>query len=533
MVVKQVYHNPIIPGFAPDPSVVLVDGVFFLVTSSFHVFPGLPIYASTDLQEWKHIGNAINRKEQLSLEQATTAVMPLDTGNIMVASAGLFAPTIRHHDGRFYIVCTNTAHEGGSFATNNFYISTTDIWSGKWSDPIYFPFNGIDPSLFFDDDGRVYVQGCWAISRMEQPSCTIKQFEINIETGEPLSETREIWGGHARYDTEGPHIYKRGGYYYLLVAEGGTFEHHLLSIGRSRDIWGPYESCAANPIMTADGKPDEYVQNVGHGELFQDQGGAWWAAVLGVRNEDGHPPLGRETFLTAVDWPDGGWPTIAQPKMEFCRSSGVTGPGDVTTIPRSPAGVDHVYIRNPQLDNYELRGEGDERLYVLRAAQSNLSSPSGTSTFIGKRQRHIEASASVVLDLSSVAADKPVVAGLALYKDALRHVSLSYDFTSSRLTFEVVTTSKDKSHILSYPVRRSSQTLSLRTQTTAAEYKFSYQEEGGQWTVAGSVRVSDLVEREMTGPVFGLYAHALEDEGVGQGVVFRNFTVNGGTDWSC
>ncbi|KAK0379921.1 hypothetical protein CLIM01_02714 [Colletotrichum limetticola] len=365
MAMKRTYCNPIVPGFAPDPSVVFVDGVFFLVTSSFHIFPGLPIYASTDLQGWKHIGNAINRKEQISLNHASTAVMPLDTGNIMVASAGLFAPTIRYHKGTFYIICTNATHDEDTFSLDNFYITTTDIWSGNWTDPIHFSFNGIDPSLYFDDDGRVYVQGCWMIDRLKQPSCTIKQFEMDIATGKALTEDREIWGGFARYDTEGPHIYKRGGYYYLLVAEGGTFEHHLLSIGRSKDIWGPYESCNANPIMTADGKPDEYIQNIGHGELFQDQSGAWWAAVLGVRNENDRPPLGRETFLTAVDWPEDGWPTIQQPTMEFERVlSGPVG-GNASLIHKAPANLDLVYIRDP-----EFFGSGVQRDDNIRRQNS-------------------------------------------------------------------------------------------------------------------------------------------------------------------
>ncbi|KAF6806305.1 hypothetical protein CMUS01_14399, partial [Colletotrichum musicola] len=130
MAETRTFSNPIVPGFAPDPSVVFVDGVFYLATSSFHVFPGIPIYASTDLQEWKHIGNAINRREQLSLTRASTAVMPLDTGNVMVASAGLFAPTIRYHEGTFYIVCTNAIRgDGGRLSLNNFYVSTDDIWS--------------------------------------------------------------------------------------------------------------------------------------------------------------------------------------------------------------------------------------------------------------------------------------------------------------------------------------------------------------------------------------------------------------------
>lgn len=155
-------------------------------------------------------GHAINRPSQLDLSQATARSFPLDTGHSMVASAGLFAPTLRHHKGTFYIACTNCFHHEDAWRYENFLVSCKDIVSGTWSDPLFFPFQGIDPDLFFDDDGRVYVQGSWQMDRLKQPSCTIKQFEIDVTSGKPLSEPREIWGGFARYDTEGPHIYKRG-----------------------------------------------------------------------------------------------------------------------------------------------------------------------------------------------------------------------------------------------------------------------------------------------------------------------------------
>ncbi|KAF9697721.1 hypothetical protein EKO04_004005 [Ascochyta lentis] len=268
------FQNPIVPGFNPDLSVVLVNGIFYLAASSFHLFPGIPIYASTDLKNWTHIGDAISRPTQLSLHNATTEAMPLDDGNVMVASGGLFAPTLQYNDGIFYIVCTNCYHGKDNWQTDNFLIHTTDIWSNEWSDTIPFPFNSIDPSLFFDDDGRVYVQGSWLIDRMKQPSCTIRQFEIDIRTGKPLSEPHKIWGGFAKRDTEGPHIYKKDGWYYLLVAEGGTYEHHMPSIARSKDVWGPYEAGPHNPIMTADGT-DEEIQNIGHGEIFQDANNKW------------------------------------------------------------------------------------------------------------------------------------------------------------------------------------------------------------------------------------------------------------------
>lgn len=183
--------------------------------------------------------------------------------------------------------------------SQNFIISTKDIWRDTWSDPVLFYFHGLDTSLFFDQENRAFIQGGWALNSQGQPRTTIKQVEIDIHTGKLLSDTKEIWTGFAKYDSEGPHMYLKDGYYYLLIAEGGTFEHHMLTIARSKSIWGPFESHAKNPILTADGTK-EYIQNVGHGDIFQDATGEWWAVVLGVRNRHDRFPLGRETFLTRV-----------------------------------------------------------------------------------------------------------------------------------------------------------------------------------------------------------------------------------------
>lgn len=238
------------------------------------------------------------------------------------------------------------------------------------------------------------MQGSWQMDRLTQPSCTIKQFGIDVDSGRPLSEPREIWGGFARYDTEGPHIYEREAWYYLLVAEGGTFEHHLLSIARSRNAAGLYESFAENPILTAGGE-DEYLQNVGHRELFQDELGSWWAAILGVRNEPGQP-LGRETFLAPVDWPEGDWPRISQPAMRFDRHI-IFGTGHKQTTSRDNW-HEFCHVRNPDPSQYGLSG-GNGNLITLRATSNSLSTPTGTMSFIDKIQRSFNSVATVTLEL--------------------------------------------------------------------------------------------------------------------------------------
>ncbi|KAL2676447.1 hypothetical protein Neosp_010205 [[Neocosmospora] mangrovei] len=482
--------------------------------------------------------NAINRPEQLSLFVAGTKSVLLDTGHSMVASGGLFAPTIRYHDGVFYIVCTNAGHGGKTLRTDNFVISTTDIWSSNWSDPIPIPFKGIDPGLFFDDDGRVYFHGCFLLDRTKQPSCTITQFEIDIKTGTPISEQREIWQGHARYDTEGPHIYKLGKWYYLLVAEGGTFEHHMLSISRSESIWGPYEDFKGNPILTADGKADEYIQNTGHGDLFQDANSQWWAAVLGVRNEKSCQPLGRETFLTPVDWPDGSWPVIAQPRMEFTglvamNFSKRSGNGmDVASRWNSPARVEDLFIRDPDLSKYKLP-DMDNGSFVLLPSQSGLSTPTGTSTFIGRRQRNLNSTATTVIDITTTgtAACRGVKAGLTVYKDHMRHVSLVYDFDAREVVCHAcnASTGLDRTSATTLQVRETTKTLGLKIIATSARYRLLARETASEleedWLELGSCETQELAAREMTGPVFGTFAHTTIAPGEHKGVTFLDLKV--------
>ncbi|KAI9162769.1 Non-reducing end alpha-L-arabinofuranosidase [Paramyrothecium foliicola] len=521
-----VYSNPIVPGFAPDPSVVFVDGTFFLCTSSFHVFPGLPIYASRNLQEWTHIGNALNRHSQLSLQNANTVHLPLDTGFSMVGTTGIVAPSIHHHKGIFYIVTTNTTVEGEKYETKNFIISCKDIWSNEWSDPVYFEFNGIDTSLFFDDDDRVYVQGSWMLRRDKQPTCTIKQAEIEISTGALLSETREIWPGWAKYDTEGPHIYKVGGYYYLMAAEGGTFEHHMLTISRSRDIWGPYESWEQNPIMTADGT-DEYIQNIGHGELFQDGDGRWWAAVLGVRkHSDGTLGLGRESFLSPVDWPEGGWPTVRQPRMRFTRES---VPSLISKTPiQAPPFVEDLYIRDHDEKKYHY--SSDKSKLSLVPSHAGLDSPEESCTFLGRRQRFLTGLARTRLEASQNLLGKNIKAGLALYKDPIRFASVSYNFADSTVVFEVHNSAKGLVGTIARKFSLESD-LDLRIVASPARYTFEARQVSKEadrasekdWVEIGCMEAKALDARDFTGPILGVFAQRISGETGDEAVSFDDF----------
>lgn len=278
------YRNPVLPGFHPDPSVCKVGDTFYLATSSFHYFPGIPIHQSRDLVHWELIGHGITSSEQLDLSGTP-------------ASRGLFAPTIREHGGRFYITCTEVDR------LENFVIAA-DRPEGPWSVPLSLSQGGIDPSLFFDDDGAVYL-------------CTggdgIALSVIDPDSGVILEGPKRVCYGSGGRWPEGPHLYKRGGLYYLLLAEGGTEYGHMATIFRAASPWGPWEGCPRNPILSHRDDAGSPIQCVGHGDIVEDSAGNSWLFCLGVRpiGPQLHN-LGRETFLAPIVWDESGWPVVGK-----------------------------------------------------------------------------------------------------------------------------------------------------------------------------------------------------------------------------
>ncbi|KAJ5165712.1 Concanavalin A-like lectin/glucanase subgroup [Penicillium coprophilum] len=487
-----VYHNPIIPGFSPDASICLVNGTFYLVNSSFHLYPGLPIYMSTDLISWKHIGNAINRPSQLSLSRATTFVGLLDDGTELVATGGLYAPTIRHHNGITYIICTNVIHGAsnvlGDERSEQFLIHTTDIRSGCWSDPIVFEFPGIDPSLLFDDDGRVYVQLCKV-----GPEFEIYNSEIDITSGAMIAEPTLIWTGMA------------GTTFYVL--KGETFEYHMLSMARSRNIWGPYESYEMNPLYTASGTA-QYVQNTGHGDLFQDQDGQWWVVMIGVRKKKGRSIMGRETFLTSVDWPCNGWPTIKPITCDGNLEANFKPEG------QDPLAASWVYLRDARLDRYHMQ---DNRI-TLKSDLVEMTSADESTTFVGQRQRRLEGTATVTVYKPQHSTS--VRAGLGLYKDEHRFLIIEYDFHSQQVVFNGINQAKSFSQREIENVELQD-LVSFKIDYTETSLQFSFRVDEAAWHDLATLDTALLTDHDFTGPVIGIFAI-----GDGIAVEFRDFEVD-------
>lgn len=369
------YRNPVLPGFYPDPSVCRVGRDFYLVTSSFEYFPGVPIFHSRDLVNWRQIGHCLTRPSQLPLAGAR-------------ASGGIYAPTLRYRDGIFYLTTTNVS-AGGNF------IVTARAPEGPWSDPIPVAQQGIDPSLFFDEDGTVIYS---------TSSGGALQSRIDVTTGKLLSEPELVWRGTGGQHPEGPHLYFHDGWYYLLMAEGGTEYGHMITMARAKSPWGPFEPCARNPLLTHRSIQSP-IQAIGHADLVDTPEGEWFAVFLGVR-PNGYPPcyhLGRETFLSPVSWAKDGFPELGvqgrvtlemdSPLQPQPHSEPAPGPRD--DFDAKELALFWNFLRNPSPELYSL----DERPGHLRLRGSahgldDIASP----TWVGRRQCHFALRAATCLE---------------------------------------------------------------------------------------------------------------------------------------
>ncbi|MGD9929379.1 MAG: glycoside hydrolase family 43 protein [Mangrovibacterium sp.] len=289
-IIPENFRNPILPGFNPDPSVCRVGDDYYLVTSSFTWFPGIPIYHSKDLVNWKLIGHGITRPDQFDFDKITD-------------DNGIWAVTIRYHEGLFYLITTCNRCGG------NFYITAKDP-AGEWSDPVWLEeAEGIDPSLFWEDDGTCYYTGnSWGFTKSWSSQCAVWTQELDLENQTLVGKRKFLTYGHAnnaRY-AEGPHIYKIDGKYLLLMSEGGSAYNHAISAHHGNNILDTYIADQVNPVLTHRQLGKDYpVHTIGHADLVQTQHGDWWAVALGIRDIAGKSGLTRETFLCKVEFENG------------------------------------------------------------------------------------------------------------------------------------------------------------------------------------------------------------------------------------
>ena len=509
------YANPILQGFYPDPSVTRVGDTFYLVHSTFSYFPGIPVWRSKNLVDWEQIGNAIDRPDMLDFKK-------------LGMSRGVFAPTIQAKDGVFYIL--NTCVDCGG----NFLITAKNP-AGPWSDPVWLPAleGGIDPSLFFDADGRTWIlnngppegtpeyQGHRAIWVQEFDLKTLKSFgprTVLVNGGVDFSK-KPIW-------IEGPHIFRKDGWYYLSCAEGGTAEGHSQVILRSKTVTGPYTPNPNNPFLTQRGLPDDRrprITSAGHAELVSTPDGKWWATFLAVRPYEGDfYNTGRETFLLPVEWVDG-WPVMTRdpiavrhkrPALPLRRelTERNMGPFGMETRFGEAKRLDYGWMmpRNPRETWYALGPDG----LTLTARPSGLGDY-GNPSFLGRRQQHIRAGAATVLRFTPRRdGDR---AGLAVFQndDYWAFVGIGM-IDGKRVVLVEARGGPDQPArgkvIVSAPLTADpAAPVALQVFANGADYHFAYSVNGGAPIELGKVdghMLSTKTAGGFIGVTFGPYAYA-------------------------
>ena len=327
--------TPILPGFYPDPSICRVGDDYYLVTSSFELFPGVPMWHSRDLVSWTQIGNVLDRASQLDLAPMSEWIAgggyrtDGEAAARGAGSDGIYAPTIRHHDGRFWMTTTIANYfERGPLIVH------AEHPEGPWSDPVYVEgLLGIDSDLFWDDEGTCHM----TLSSYRSGTPRIITVPVDPLAGKILGDEREVWSGTGGLAPEAPHLYRRGEWWYLLLAEGGTGAGHAITVARARSLDGPWESDPGNPLLTHRGI-DHPVQYTGHGDLVETPDGEWAIVYLGVRLR-GFPGFhvnGRESFLAGIEWRDD-WPHVVESHYQIPEED--RGFVDDFTLPLAPRWV--------------------------------------------------------------------------------------------------------------------------------------------------------------------------------------------------
>ncbi len=490
------FRNPIVPGYNPDPSICRKGDTFYLVNSTFEFFPGVPLRQSKNLVNWSLTGCVLDRESQLPL----TGCHP---------SGGIFAPTIRYHDGMFYMITTNVNRMWMEGKPGNFIVHAKNP-EGPWSEPAWIDQMGIDPSIFFDDDGSCWYTGTGHDEKGDQG---IVFFKLDPMTGEILSDKKIISRGSGGKCPEGPHMYKKDGWYYLMLAEGGTEFGHMETIARSRNIEGPYEFNPAGPLLTARNTNGYPIQCTGHADLVDDESGGWWVVSLGTRpiGPMAHH-LGRETFLGRIDWADG-WPVMRnnglmemEPDFDLPCAGTVTPVSDdihcdFAQMDKLPAGF--TWLRNPVMENYQLDG-----CLLLRGTDQRLSTPNTTPTFVGIRQTQFVSCSTAVL-----CCDIPegCSAGLTAYGIHTHHYDVLITRRYGKLYAQLRKHLYDMEMVASeIPLPDDVPSVSLRITSDRSSYSLAI-DAGNGWITLGSgftIGLATEVTEMMTftGAFIGLFA---------------------------
>jgi alpha-N-arabinofuranosidase len=504
--------NPILTGFYPDPSIVKVASDYYLINSTFSYFPGIPVFHSKDLKNWKQIGNVIDRTSQLDFmgEQITR---------------GLFAPAINYNKGTYYVTCTDIDHDGN-------FVVTAKNPSGPWSNPVRLPqVRGIDPSLFFDTNGKAYI-----LYNSDAPGNkplypghrTIRMYAFDPVNLKVLGEEKQLVNGGVDVSKkpvwiEGPHIMQRFGWYYLYAAEGGTSVNHSEVVFRSKEVWGPYIPYEKNPILTQRDLPEDRknpVTSTGHAQFVDGPDGKTYAIFLAVRPYEGdYYNTGRETFIAPVEWTDE-WPII--------------NPGNKEVQYHYPVNFNEIKQKDalPQSGNFaytlNFNGKLDPALLFMRKPDSSAFSLSkrlgltlklkpetimefGSPSFVGKRQQHLNNTAETKFDF--VPANTGEKAGLVVFQNEAHFYFLAKSTVNGNgvvQLFKATPNEKEMELLAEVTVQEKTSTSYLRTNAEGDTYSFYYSQNGRNWSLlkdkVDAKFVSTKTAGGFTGCLYGMYA---------------------------
>jgi xylan 1,4-beta-xylosidase len=485
------FDNPVLPGMHPDPTICKVGRNFYLACSSCEYFPGVPIYKSRDLITWRPVGHALHRTSQIDLSNARS-------------SAGIYAPTLRYYDGTYFLITT--------LAGRGNFVVTARNPRGPWSDPCWLDEDGIDPSLAFLD-GRVYYTRNGRGTDFDHPF--IYQGALGRD-GDELRITRKprvIWKGTGGVWPEAPHLYRRGDWYYLLTAEGGTSYGHSVVIARSKKPYGPFTPSPHGPLITHRDRPRHPIQATGHADLVDLDDGSTWAVLLGIRpSSRGHHHLGRETFLVHVRWEEDGWPQMSPldlrmegPSLRPTRLE--PSPERVTFGRTLPA--TWVFVRNPARGSVSLHERpGYLRLWGNPASLSDLASPA----LVCRRQQHLELTARTRLSFNPQRTNEQ--AGICVRANEQFHLALLVGRRNDGAReLRLVRTLNGRTTTLGR-VKLGRGAVTLNVHATADAYRF-YGSAGGKLHELGQVATKAISaetilartgRHHFTGAVLGLLA---------------------------
>lgn len=502
---EKTFQNPLRSGFYPDPSICRVGDDYYMVTSSFVYFPGLPIFHSKDLIHWEQIGHGISSPDQLDYKNCET-------------SLGLWAPTIRYHEGTFYII--NTFVSEGREARRDNYIITAKDPAGPWSKAHFIEnADGIDSSLFFDKDGRIWYAGNYICSPgLYEGHHGIYLCELDKETFQFKGERTIIWDGLKSRSKwiEAPHIYYENGYYYLMVAEGGTFTNHSVMMARCKTIDGDYEVCPRNPIVSHRHLSLQHeISVVGHADIVETQNGEWWMVLLGVRpyNKNADFNLGRETFMIPIVWESDGWPRVDNDNGLVNKEERVPNLPWFHTKPEFSSDnfeSTNLHFRwntvHPSKEAFYSLTErpGCLRLFLKPEVMHEICTPA----FIGRRQQHKDFRMQAAMDFAPVSSNEE--AGLALIQDDRYHYTFTVTCEDSK---KVIAVKEVNNHALTV-LAKADVTFEGRIYLTVAAdekgYHFYYGNDDQTLIPlhlgAAPELLSSLTNEGFTGTYMGMYA---------------------------